>query len=545
MLKINKNLISRLKKRGIALALAGTLIGTMSGCSLSNLNTYAKGIKENGYTGVYDEVDNQSFLNILSVQDGYFDESCFLEASIRSQNISILVKTHATTYGELYKEIDFVKDLVSTYVIMGPIYLDIDELLTCNSLENGIVLAQEFVKKLEENGMYVSLMVSVSDYESIRDKFSHTDKCLRISNKDKELPSDQEYVSIFLVEQEEFYTLYDYQAIIESAGLNSEENFKDYFEYVVQPGDTLSKISSLYDISVSNIQIYNDLEGDTIYAGEVLVIPNHYQDEIQGQTVEEESPDSSIDRVSEDIYYKGIDVSEYQGVINWEEARDKINFAIIRIADAYNKDENGKIQLDSQFQYNIEECNRLGIPVGIYLYSRAQTEEEIKEEIQFILENVKDYNITLPIYRDLEGKYAQMLVEGESSRSLQVNLTAYFCDTIEKAGYPSGVYLHKKYLDQVSELKNKYSIWAQGGWYYSSYMTFDDMIYAYEQKENGELGQFDLTYAVNIFQATEKGDTEGLGITGSTYVDYNYVDQGFVNNLIQKYDKLGNVKVKK
>ena len=245
--------------------------------------------------------------------------------------------------------------------------------------------------------------------------------------------------------------------------------------------------------------------------------------------------------VNNEEYYKGIDVSYHNGYIDWYQTEQVVDFAIVRLADTCNRNEDGSVKIDPEFNHNMEACNELGIPVGIYLYSRATTYEEINEEIAFVLDSVKDYNVTLPIYRDLEGEYAEQLAQSEEARLNQVNLTMHFCEVMESAGYPTGLYLHKNYLDQVPELTNKYSIWAQGGWLYSSKgMTFDNMKYAYKDNET----VFDLTYTVNIYQSCEYGDTTGMGMA-CQYVDYDYVDKSFADALIKKFDKYGNVKIKR
>ena len=330
----------------------------------------------------------------------------------------------------------------------------------------------------------------------------------------------------------------DYDSEILSNNYHTTSLLVDDIKHLVSDGESLTIISEQYGISVNNLRIYNNLDSDIIFPGQIIKIPNRYDTELMINTT---TVENEVDIYQ---YYKGIDVSEFQGEIDWELARTKIDFAIIRIADAYNRDSDGNIMIDERFRYNIEECNRLGIPVGVYIYTRADNEEELNEELRFVLENIEPYNITLPIYRDLEGSRAEQLITSESDRLNQVALTDRFCSTIEQAGYPSGIYLHKKYLGYIPELGNKYSIWAQGGWCYSTECDFDDMQYALEEDGNGGLVPFDLTYAVNIFQSTEQGLAHELGIQ-SNYVDFNYVDQEFVNNLIKKFDKDGNVYVLK
>ena len=121
----------------------------------------------------------------------------------------------------------------------------------------------------------------------------------------------------------------------------------------------------MYGLSVNNLKISNYLISDQIHPGQVLVIKNKYDIELSVDGSSLQNDNIVENEVDISKYYKGIDVSEFQGRIDWEVARQKIDFAIIRIADASNRDEDGNIVLDEYFKYNISECNRLGIPVGV------------------------------------------------------------------------------------------------------------------------------------------------------------------------------------
>ena len=92
---------------------------------------------------------------------------------------------------------------------------------------------------------------------------------------------------------------------------------------------------------------------------------------------------------------KGIDVSEHQGRINWEQVKGHVDFVMLRAGY-------GRNNIDKQFIRNIEECNRLGIPVGIYWFSYAWNEEMARNEAKYVLEAIKPYKIDYPISYDLE-----------------------------------------------------------------------------------------------------------------------------------------------
>lgn len=122
-----------------------------------------------------------------------------------------------------------------------------------------------------------------------------------------------------------------------------------------------------------------------------------------------------------------IDVSTWQGEIDWEKVKPQIDGAILRCG--FGSDI--KSQDDKQFKRNADECTRLGIPFGVYLYSYAKTVEQAKSEAAHVLRLVKPYKLSYPIYLDLEEKGTQ---NGAVERAI------VFGDIIEEAGYWCGIY---------------------------------------------------------------------------------------------------------
>jgi len=94
-------------------------------------------------------------------------------------------------------------------------------------------------------------------------------------------------------------------------------------------------------------------------------------------------------------YTKGIDVSEHQGVIDWEKVKGKIDFAMLRAGY-------GKNHIDRQFVRNISECNRLGIPVGAYWFSYATNTDEAKAEAEYCIAALAPYKVEYPVSFDFE-----------------------------------------------------------------------------------------------------------------------------------------------
>ncbi|MEG1404045.1 MAG: glycoside hydrolase family 25 protein [Oscillospiraceae bacterium] len=143
------------------------------------------------------------------------------------------------------------------------------------------------------------------------------------------------------------------------------------------------------------------------------------------------------------IPLRGIDVSEHQGVIDWEAVRgDGVEFAIIRAG--YRGYSEGEIFEDAYFRSNIEGALAAGIKVGIYFFSQALNTEEAAEEAQFLLGLLENYDITLPVFFDWErvGNVGATRADGVDGKTLTESCLA-FCKIISDAGYEAGVYFFR------------------------------------------------------------------------------------------------------
>ena len=103
-----------------------------------------------------------------------------------------------------------------------------------------------------------------------------------------------------------------------------------------------------------------------------------------------------------DAVTMGIDVARYQGTIDWQEvSQADVDFAIVRIG--YRGMADGKIKSDPNGRYNLQEAAKAGIPLGVYFFSTAVTEEEAEEEAAWVAEEISGYPITYPVVYDCEN----------------------------------------------------------------------------------------------------------------------------------------------
>lgn len=191
----------------------------------------------------------------------------------------------------------------------------------------------------------------------------------------------------------------------------------------------------------------------------------------------------------------GVDVSVYQGNIDWEKVKDSgVDFAIIRVGGRGWGSE-GNLFADKHFEKNIEGALAAGLPVGVYFFSQAITEEEALEEANYTLDQIKQYDITYPVVFDWERiGGSETRTYGLSTEKL-CSLANLFCQTIEDAGYKPMIYFNSycgyvKY--DLSEIM-QYELWfAQYSSTPSFYYNFQMWQYTSSGQVNGIPGKVDL-----------------------------------------------------
>lgn len=148
----------------------------------------------------------------------------------------------------------------------------------------------------------------------------------------------------------------------------------------------------------------------------------------------------------------GIDVSEWQGVIDWEavKASGKVDFAILRAGlGRYSS------QIDKQFERNYAECKRLGIPCGAYWYGYATSKNEATEEANACLDILDGKKFDYPVYYDVEEQC--MLNSGNVD-----DIIYTFCKALETSGFYAGLYMSRCPLNAhvSTSVRNRFTLWV-------------------------------------------------------------------------------------
>lgn len=149
----------------------------------------------------------------------------------------------------------------------------------------------------------------------------------------------------------------------------------------------------------------------------------------------------------------GIDASKWQGTIDWQSVKnDGVEFAIIR--EGFGKE--SPSQIDKKFKENYTGAKYVGIPVGVYHYSYADSISDAKLEADFCLKNVQGLQLEYPVCFDIED--SEMLVLSNQQRT---DICKAFCETVENAGYYAMIYCnlnwYKNYL--ISDQLKDYDLW--------------------------------------------------------------------------------------
>jgi GH25 family lysozyme M1 (1,4-beta-N-acetylmuramidase) len=207
----------------------------------------------------------------------------------------------------------------------------------------------------------------------------------------------------------------------------------------------------------------------------------------------------------------GIDVSKWQGKIDWQKVKKAgIDFAIIRIG---YRAENGQLYRDSNADYNIQQAQNAGVLVGVYFFSTAINSNEAIEEAQWTISAIKGYKISYPVVYDCEGfknndsRMYTLTAEQRTQNALS------FLNTVKKSGYEGMLYgsvsdLTDNSAFNISAIEEMYKIWVA---------QYKNPPYPQSQKPDYN-GKYDM------WQYTNKGIVSG--VEGNCDMVVSYFEKG-------------------
>lgn len=197
--------------------------------------------------------------------------------------------------------------------------------------------------------------------------------------------------------------------------------------------------------------------------------------------------DGFMECVGDIAYGTGIDVSFYQGDIDWEKVKTAgVEFVFIRVGGRDGAD--GSLYTDSKAQSYYEGAKAAGLEIGAYFFSQAITVEEAREEAEFALRQVKDWELDRPIVYDWEY-INQNARTAKMNKALLTQCTLAFCQTIEEAGKEPMIYFNESQGSDLLDLDalRQYPFWLA--------------MYG---------GELDVPYRVDYWQYSETGKVDGI-----------------------------------
>ena len=195
----------------------------------------------------------------------------------------------------------------------------------------------------------------------------------------------------------------------------------------------------------------------------------------------------------------GIDVSYAQGAIDWNRvAKAGIKFAIIRAA--FRGYGTGRIVADEWFERNIKGATAAGIKVGVYFFSQAVNEKEGAEEADYIVNQIRNYKVTLPVVIDTEYVSDSRARGNLISKEIRTAAVKAFCDRSFQRGYTPMIYASTSWLNNQLDMRklSSYKVWVAQ---YYSRVTYNGKYQCWQYSSSGSVdgisNRVDMNYWYN------------------------------------------------
>lgn len=187
----------------------------------------------------------------------------------------------------------------------------------------------------------------------------------------------------------------------------------------------------------------------------------------------------------------GLDVSRWQGDIDFQKVKDAgVEFVFIRIGT--QRGVGGEYYIDPKFEQNIKGFQNVEIPVGVYFYSYANNKLAAKVEAEWVVEQLKPYNLELPVVFDWENW--SFYQEFNLSFYHLTEMANTYLGVVEKAGYKGMLYSSKNYLENVW-FETNYPVWLA---HYTDQTTYQGDYQVWQLCSNGRVPGISGNVDVNV-----------------------------------------------
>lgn len=230
-----------------------------------------------------------------------------------------------------------------------------------------------------------------------------------------------------------------------------------------------------------------DVLGERYEAGLLEDIPQNTYD--YARLTDENGLKYYTDKQGKKISSLGIDVSEYQPEVDWQQVKEAgVDFAIIRLGYRGYGDA-GSLVEDTMFRQHMEGAIGAGLKTGVYFFSQAVSDREAEEEAQFVLERLQGYDLACPVTFDTEEiQYDTARTDHLEAEQFTRNCRT-FCDKVQEAGYDTMIYANMKWMAFTLDMEElaDYEKW------YADYEQIPQ-----------------CPYKISMWQYTESGNIPGI-----------------------------------
>ena len=516
----------------------GSLVAALRiGAKIDNLLSKKKadGFAENkvGYEDILVRYNKQvtadNFVT-LHVENSLLFDVSYLEAKIKKcidEDISVglVLDTKATTLGSIYKDFDFIEAIMSKYKIDFPIYLNIDGIVNNKDISRRTKaeIIEAFVEKASESKMYVGIYGSDTTLT-----LCDEDIC-DLSDYDCFLVQDKEYIkykgTYYIVKDMDGNVNADINLanIIEKNNLNNPDNFVLSSPVLINDEDDIKTYSVQSGLTTLELEEYNKGLTDN---EQILFIPNIFNRELKIDN--SKAREGNLNEIA-----RGIDISNFQSTIDWQEVASKMDFVIVEVAK-------GSGYLSSAAE-QIKETLNHDLSLGIYfLIDKEMDAETYRTRINNYLDELaielKDTGFNpkdVPVFLDFEaytGKnnyYELMNVFKEACLSHKYKKVGIYGNRSTLSGVVTQA---NKILQETTEYENieewGFYVWEAGGKFYSAReKTHQDDITLDKLKpeeNNSRYSDGTYLYTPDILQATNVCTDTGA------YNSLNHCDVSFL-----------------
>lgn len=471
------------------------------------------------------KIDKDNFA-IINIGDSKRLGSIFEERKLKLCNksdiaLGLIVNSTATKENEIYDDVELVKKMITDYNVSFPVYLNIDNIITNNDLniEMKTKLIRNFLEKCSSNKIYVGVYGTDENLCRMKKYCKITEYDAFVVMQKEKISYDGTY-NLIKDTKGNITSKINLEELIKKLKLNKKENLINDKLYVVKNKDDILDIAMNYGMSVNELLKYNNMKEKDIKIGTKIRIP----------MLTENQQSNNLSFTKLDIPIKGCDLSYAQAdTPDWNFIKENYEFVIIKCSQGLEKDE--------FYDKNVLNCLENNIPFGVYCYNdftgakyQDLKEFELKQKMQanFVLNNLKNKNITYPVYLDIEGNLNSLY----SKEHIKIMLDVWKKE-ISNAGYIPGIYCNQSGYDYITsmaeyDISEDFEIWVAGGNQYSSEanptpVDFNKVIPSPNKfTYNGKDYTADIVQSTNV--CTNGGAKDSRGFLDINYSYVNYLE---------------------